>query len=232
MENFSPHGIYQDRIGIAGHRGTAIVIDVLRAFTTAAYAFANGAEQITLTGTVDEALALKEQHPDWLLMGEDGGKRLPRFDFSNSPVEIAVASLAGRSLIQRTTAGTQGVLACGAASRVLVSGLLTASATAKYAGTDSPHYVITGSWPGRRLAGNDDWWTAALIERVRTGQPAEADKTEALIRNSAEAAWTLQLGAGSVDPLDVEYALKTDLFDFAMEARQEGGRWVVRAVRA
>ena len=41
--------------------GTVVVIDVLRAFTTAAYAFATGAADITLVGEIEEAFTLRDQ---------------------------------------------------------------------------------------------------------------------------------------------------------------------------
>jgi 2-phosphosulfolactate phosphatase len=50
--------------------GTVVVIDVLRAFTTAAFAFAAGAADITLVGAIEEAFALRERNPDLLLAGE------------------------------------------------------------------------------------------------------------------------------------------------------------------
>lgn len=229
-ESFEPGGIYLDRFQIDAVRGPVVVVDVLRAFTSAAYAFAGGATQITLVGTVEAAFALHREHPTWLLMGEDGGHRIQGFNVSNSPVEVAHADLSGRALIQRTTAGTQGVLACVNADRVFASGLVTASATARAIGQHQPHYVVTGSWPGRKLAGNDDWWTAQLIERARTGQALLSRETEQLIRDSDEARWTLSLGEGSADADDVEYALRTDLFDFAMEASLEDSHWVLRRV--
>lgn len=37
----------------------AVVVDVMRAFTTAAWAFAREAEKIVLAGSVDEAVTLK-----------------------------------------------------------------------------------------------------------------------------------------------------------------------------
>jgi hypothetical protein len=69
---------------------------VLRAFTSAAYAFAAGARRIWLVRSVDEALAMKAQHPGLLAMGEDLGRRVPGFDFANSPAELARADLDGR----------------------------------------------------------------------------------------------------------------------------------------
>ena len=42
--------------------GAVAIIDVFRAFTTAAVAFANGAARIIMVGSVEEALALREIH--------------------------------------------------------------------------------------------------------------------------------------------------------------------------
>ena len=44
--------------------GTAVIIDVFRAFTTAAFILSNGAETILPVGGVDEALELRRHHPD------------------------------------------------------------------------------------------------------------------------------------------------------------------------
>lgn len=93
-----------------GVTGSVIVGDVLRAFTTAAYAFHSGAEAIYLVSSVDEALAFKNRNPDVLAMGEDHGLRPDGFDFSNSPVAVSRADLAGRTMLQRRSAGTQGVI--------------------------------------------------------------------------------------------------------------------------
>jgi 2-phosphosulfolactate phosphatase len=54
--------------------GTVVVIDVIRAFTTAAFAFAAGAVDITFASTVQDALALREHTPGALVMGVDGGR--------------------------------------------------------------------------------------------------------------------------------------------------------------
>ena len=80
---------------VAEFAGPVVAIDVLRAFTTAAYAFASGARAIYLVGSVPEALAFKARHPGVLAMGEDRGLRPDGFDFSNSPVAVAEADGAG-----------------------------------------------------------------------------------------------------------------------------------------
>jgi 2-phosphosulfolactate phosphatase len=60
--------------------GPVVAIDVLRAFSTAAYAFAAGAQTIALVGTVEEAFTLKKQIPDALIMGEVEGLPVKGFD--------------------------------------------------------------------------------------------------------------------------------------------------------
>ncbi len=47
---------------------TAVVIDVLRAFSTAAWAFELGAERIVLSDDVDEALEIKASIPGALAL--------------------------------------------------------------------------------------------------------------------------------------------------------------------
>ena len=70
------------------------------------------------------------------------------FDFSNSPVAVTTANLDGRVLVQRTTAGTRGVVAARSATRLWCASLVCASATAaavRASGLGNPAYVITGN---------------------------------------------------------------------------------------
>jgi len=82
--------------------GTVVVIDVLRAFSTAAYAFTAGVETITLVSAVIEALEWKEKNPQLLLMGEMDGLPIPGFDYGNSPPQFDGMDFVGRHMIQRT----------------------------------------------------------------------------------------------------------------------------------
>ena len=75
--------------------GVVVVVDVLRAFTTAAFAFAGGAEEILLVSTVEQAFDLRKELPDHLLMGEVGGLPIEGFDLPNSPTIVAKTDLLG-----------------------------------------------------------------------------------------------------------------------------------------
>jgi len=211
-----------------GVDGPVVVVDVLRAFTTAAYAFASGADAIYLVAAVEEALAFKEQHLGAVAMGEDHGRRPVGFDFSNSPVAVSHADLTGRTIVQRTSAGTQGVIAATNADRLWVASLVCASATASAvngAKLGDRAYVITGCFADAPdTTGDDDRLTADFIERVRNGRDPNWAQTVGALKETNEAKRTLALGAEDADPRDVAFAARIDAFDFAMEVvRDERG---------
>ncbi len=68
-----PITIYQGHHHSPAPADINIVIDVIRAFTVAHYAFIGGAKEILLAGTAEEAFALKETYPDYVLTGEEKG---------------------------------------------------------------------------------------------------------------------------------------------------------------
>lgn len=111
-------------------------------------------------------------------MGEDHGLRPDGFDFPNSPAAVTRSDLSGRTLVQRTSAGTQGVVRATSATRLWAASLACASATARAvetAGLGDPTYVITGCFPDRPAAsGSDDRLTADHIEQVRPRSNAVA----------------------------------------------------------
>ena len=207
-----------------GVHGPVVVVDVIRAFTTAAYAFGSGAAEIYLVGDVDEALAFKAAHPGTIALGENRGQRPEGFDYPNSPAMVGRVDLTGRTLVQRTSAGTRGVVAATGADRLWAASLACASATARavdVAGLGEPTYVITGRFEDRPGAsGDDDEMTARLIERARLGQPLAAASTSQALLGTDEAAKTLALGPEHCDPTDIELAATVDAFDFAMEVER------------
>lgn len=205
-----------------------VVVDVLRAFTTAAYAFDAGAKAIYLVAQVADALEFKQQRQGVLAFGEDHGRRPEGFDFPNSPSILRQQDLDGRVLVQRSSAGTQGVVASTNAERLWATGLTCATATARAvnnAELGAPLYVITGCYPDApETTGHDDRLTARLIERSRVGLPLQGERASADLRETFEAKRYASLGPEDFDPADIELAAAVDVFDFAMEViRDEQG---------
>ena len=208
-----------------GIGGAVVVVDVIRAFTTAAYAFGAGAAEIYLVGTVEEAIEFTARRPGSLAVGEDHGLRPDGFDFPNSPAMVSRADLSGRTLVQRTSAGTQGALAARDAERLWVASLACASATARAvdaADLGAPTYVITGRFPDRpdqlgrrrhpRPRTRSSGCGAAGPSMPRRWPPSSSPPTKRRAR--------LMLGPEHCDPSDIEFASRLDAFDFAMEVER------------
>lgn len=137
--------IFTGTAEITGVPAVAVVIDVLRAFTVAARAFAYGAEKIVFAETLDEALDLKDRHPGWLAFQDSAP--LPGFDLANSPAHLRSLDVRGRTVVQKTTAGTVGALAVTDAELLLCASFVVAESTARLLRKRQPDevtFVITG----------------------------------------------------------------------------------------
>ncbi|HKW79297.1 MAG TPA: 2-phosphosulfolactate phosphatase [Candidatus Limnocylindria bacterium] len=201
-----------------------MIVDVFRAFTTAAFCAAAGAREIVLVADHEEALAMKREEPRLFLTGEIGGRPIPGFDIGNSPSAIEKLDLAGRRVVQRTSSGTQGVVAATNARAILLGSFVVASATARYLrGADEVTLVAMGH--GATEDADEDGacarYIAALLAGGDPGMPAvrlDAD-------HSAEG-WP-----DWFPRRDAELALEVDRFDFALPVTREKGLLIARPVR-
>jgi 2-phosphosulfolactate phosphatase len=222
------------RTGIAGAgvaSGTTVVIDTFRAFTTAAVLLDRGARRIVLTANLDDALE-RATRLGALLCGEERGIRPEGFDLGNSPTEVSDSPLvAGRTIVQRTTAGTRSVVAAleGGAGPVFAASLVVATATARAVADASTVTIVSAGLHGTGPAYEDDR-TGDLIEATLVGTPdpelvsadvATCDRADTLRRSP----WS--------GPLDIEIATDVDRFAFAMEAvrRPDGSAELIRHPR-
>ena len=208
--------------------GAVIVIDVLRAFTTAAVAFSRGAAEIVLVSTVEEAFALRKHDPHALLMGEVDFLPIEGFDLPNSPSTLSEMDLTSRRLIQRTTAGTQGATRSVVAEPLLVASLCVARATADYVHKLNPTvvtFIETGVRNGN--SGEEDIACADYIIGLLNGTVPTHAEIEQRVRG-ASAAQKFEGEKDSVFPAaDLEECLKVDCFDFAMVAKRQDDGVVV-----
>jgi 2-phosphosulfolactate phosphatase len=149
---------------------TVAVIDVYRAFTSAAVALANGASKIVMVGTVEEALTLRDAGICHICMGEVRGRAPPGFDFGNSPFEISDIDFGGKTIVQRTSAGTQGIVAAGKrAVRLYAASLVTADATVRALLSGSPDEISLVAMGDNGLSRTDEDELCAIHLRSQTG---------------------------------------------------------------
>jgi 2-phosphosulfolactate phosphatase len=210
--------------------GVVIIIDVFRAFTTAAVAFARGVEKIILVAEVAEALALRAQGKGQLCMGEVGGRRPEGFDFGNSPYELSQAEgLSGQTLIQSTRAGTVGVAAAEKAETLYLGSFVTASATVKAILAQAPALVaIVAMGAEARQRTDEDEQCALYLRNLFQGRRPNSDAVRHLVRMGQEAQKYDDPALPHFHPQDKELALQIDQYAFALRVRREEGLLVAR----
>ncbi len=215
--------------GARRSRGTTVIIDVFRAFTTAAVALSRGAVRIALTAEPEEALALRNQGVGTLCMGEVGGRRPPGFDFGNSPYELSMADVCGQTLIQSTRAGTVGVCAAPLGLPLYAASLVTARATARAIALDVPDCVTLVAMGMRgEIRTDEDEQCALYLRNLLQGRTPDPAAVATLVRASAEAGKYGDPAQPHFHAGDLELAVAVDRFDFAVPVTREQGLLVAR----
>ena len=210
--------------------GTAIIIDVFRAFTTAAIAFDRGATQITLVAEAEDALELHRSGVGDLLMGEVDGKRPDGFDFGNSPFEISQADVAGKSLVQSTRAGTVGVSAAAdTAQTIYLGSFVVARATVEAIRSQRPDVVsIIAMGDQGRVRSDEDEQCGIYLRNIMEGRQPEFDAVRSLIMTGGATQKFFDPLQPQYHPEDVDLALQVDRYAFAMRITREDGLLVAR----
>ena len=210
-------------------QGTVIIIDVFRAFTTAAIAFHQGASQIVLVAEIEEALALKKRGIGDLLMGEVDGKRPAGFDFGNSPYEISQADLAGKTLIQSTRAGTVGVAAAARGDSIYLGSFVVAEATAAAVRRENPPLVsIIAMGDQGRVRSDEDELCGLYLRNLLQGQHPDIASVRKLVLVGGATQKFYDASQPQFHPKDVELALQFNRYAFAMKVTREDGLLVAR----
>jgi 2-phosphosulfolactate phosphatase len=203
-----------------------VVIDVLRAFTVSAYALASGARECLLVTSVDEALQLQRRLPGSVVSAEVDGLPVPGIAISNSPTLLLRTPLEGRTLVQRTSAGTQAAAAANNADSLLAGSLVVAEATVQEIRRVGPA-VLTLVATGEPGGHPEDHACAEYIAlRLEDRRPNLAELLRPLRRSERYR----QISSGEVPgfpPGDLELALEPDRFHFAMEIAREPSRRLV-----
>ena len=200
-------------------RGLAVIIDVFRAFSTACYVVRNGAREIIPVGDVELAYKLKNGHPDYILMGERKGKILPGFDYGNSPTEIQNVDFSGKTVIQTTSAGTQGFANATAADELISGSFVNADAIVSYIKKRSAaevSLVCMGTWAVRQA--DEDTLCARYIAGRLKNKEFDKNDIRTQLRDSKPARIFFDPAADWAPETDFDYCLDFGLCDFVLRA--------------
>ena len=211
--------------------GTVIIIDVFRAFTTAAIAFWRGAEKIILVAEVEEALELRKDGLGEICLGEVNGVRPRSFDFGNSPFEISQADVRGKTLIQSTRAGTVGASAAIRAEKLYASSLVIADATVKSILKAPPNLVtIVPMGVEGRVRADEDEQCALYIRNLLQGRQPDHKAVRHLICAGEESQKYGDPVRPQFHPEDKKMALQIDSLAFAIRIGRESNLLIARRI--
>ena len=202
-------------------RGLTVIIDVFRAFSTACYVVRNGAREIVPVGDVDLAYQLKEQNPNYVLMGERKGKKLPGFDYGNSPTEIQTIDFSGKTVIQTTSAGTQGFANAKDADELISGSFVNAEAIVSYINKRSPEkvsLVCMGTWAVK--PNDEDSLCAEYIADRLNHRDVDKKEIYRRLRNSKTARIFFDPAVNWAPETDFDFCLKIGLCDFVLKAEK------------
>jgi len=211
--------------------GVVVVIDVIRAFTNAAFAFSRGAKEIYPVSGVGEALQLKAQTPNSLACGEVGGLPPEGFDFGNSPSQTSQLDLNGKIIIQRTGAGTQGIAKSMNAQFMVAASFVVASQTVKFLQSLATNEITFVATCQTFDGGEEDLACAEYLEALLSGASPDPSPFLERARNSNDAQVFHDPGMPQFPDIDIVHCTALDKFDFAMPVVRENGRHVMRAIK-
>jgi 2-phosphosulfolactate phosphatase len=200
-------------------RGVVVVIDVLRAFTVSAYALAGGARECLLVPTVKLARELVARTPNAVVSAEEHGFPVAGIAISNSPTQIRAADLKGRTIVQRTSAGTPVMEAVTNADAMYAGSLVVARATAQACllrRATTVTLVASADFPEDHACGQ-------YVEGLLRGERRDLDALlQPLLKSERYARFSRGEWPG-FPPSDLQLALDADRFDFAMPVTREAG---------
>jgi len=227
-------------------RSVCVVVDVLRASSSIVTLLERGAASVVAAGDIEQARALAERLPGYVLCGEKDGLPPEGFAYGNSPSEFSRLDFRGESVILATSNGTRILAALAEAPALLVGSLLNRTAMAQAAVTIARDrgldiaVVCSAAYGGATFVLEDALGAGAIVDAaLRLPEPPRAldaarfardafvatGDIAAAVRSAYHAADLVDMGLGE----DVAYCGRLDVSGVApVVARGEDGVLVIR----
>jgi 2-phosphosulfolactate phosphatase len=203
--------------------GLTVIIDVFRAFSTSCYAFDKGAEKIIPVDNIEKAYLLKQQNPEFLLMGERLEMKPHGFDFGNSPTHLLNTDLTGNIIVHTTSSGTQGIAAAERAKEIITGSFVNAGAIIKYINCIRPDIVsLVCMGYACSFPVDEDTLCAEYIRNELTGTKNDFNKMVDIIRKGSGQRFFEPEKQEWAPSSDFDLCLTLNLFDFILRVENNG----------
>lgn len=195
-----------------------VVIDVLRAFTTACYIVDNNPKDYIIVSDIDTAHKLKKENPDYILIGERNGFNIPGFDYGNSPTEIKDLNFSNKTIVHTTTLGTKGIInALKHTKKIITGSFVNAKAIINYIRKENPNNVYLFCSDGR-LNDNEDLMFAKYIKGYFENKPLDMCNIRSGLKKHESGINYLINPTTKYSKKDFFFALELDKFNLVLKA--------------
>lgn len=209
--------------GAEDANGLTVIIDVFRAFSTSCYAYGNGAAKIIPVGEIEKAYMLKQNNPDYILMGERNERKPTGFDFGNSPTHISKVNLEGKTVVHTTSSGTQGISAALQADEIITGSFVNANAIIQYIRNQNPETVsLVCMGYACEYATDEDTLCAEYIRNELLGLDNDFERMTKIIRKGSGERFFDAQKQEWAPSTDFDLCLERDVFDFILKVENDG----------
>lgn len=190
-------------------KGLTVIIDVFRAFSTACYVMAAGADKIIPVENVEDAFMLKSRMDNAILIGERKERKVEGFDFGNSPTHILGYDFNGQAVIMTTSSGTRGIANATLADEIITGSFVNANAVISYIRKKNPKEVslVCMGYEGHTPT-QEDTFFAEYVRDSLLGKSVDFLQMKESLRTGD--------GARLLDPANHEWSPATD-FDLCLD---------------
>ena len=207
--------------GAKAARGLTVIIDVFRAMTMACFFIGNGAKRVIPIGNLELAYELKKLNPDFILVGERHGKIMPGFSWGNSPTHIEHVDFSGKTIVQTTSSGTQGIANASGADEIITGCFVNAGAVIRYIQKKNPAELSLVSMGWEALVPTEeDTFFAEYVRDTIIGKKPDFPAMVEVMRRTSGSRFFDPANAESEPSRDFELSLDLDRFNFVLCAQK------------
>ncbi len=198
-------------------QGFTIVVDILRAFSTAYYIHQNKPKKYIVTDNIEHAFSLKIKYKNVLLIGERQGIKIDGFDFGNSPTEVINNNFNNNCVVHTTTAGTKGLLLQPPHNEVIIGGFINCDAIHNYIKSKNIEIInIYCTAPKDSMYGEEDYLFVEYFTDKLLEKPTYFEKIVTKIRNGTGKGFK---NNGFAPYTDLLYCLDYSRFDYILKKK-------------
>ena len=201
-------------------KGLTVIVDVFRAYTTAAYLFDRQADKIFIVSKIETAKKLKKVLDDPILIGERKGIKIADFDYNNSPYFISQHDFSGKEIVLSISAGTKGIIKAADADEIITGSFINIAAAARYIknkNADIISIVAMGN-NGITEADEDDLYVQELNKLLEDKEILSQNEIKNRLRTPAGDRFFVESTQTQMPKEDFEYCLKINKFNFVIKA--------------